>query len=213
MERQKRFLSKALVTSAAGCVLTLGLSSERQSKSPPGNCLASQLTGHGTLWDMCQQGGPCPKPHAPQNQEAVWAEALFSFDFQCEPGPKLCLFPIMEKQPFKSELIKRSPTILNIFFLVWGRTLIRRGEKKRSLTADCLRQGFQLFAFKSHFFCLGSGPPTICPTCLQPTLPWGSYNCHLSFKLSLTANPAPCTLENLNPLEQTPPPPGGGRPW
>lgn len=43
MVRPKGLLSKALVTSAAGCILTSGLSRERQAKSPPGNCLASLI--------------------------------------------------------------------------------------------------------------------------------------------------------------------------
>lgn len=131
---------------------------------------------------------------------------MFSFAFQCGPGPKLCVFPVMEKQSLKSELMKMSRATLNLCSL--GRSGSPKEKEAEPYHRDCSKVLSYLLVQTPPLLLSGSGPPTICPTCLQPTLPWGSYNCHLSFKLSLTVNPhLPCTQENLNPLEQP------GVPW
>lgn len=169
-QKKKKIAFKALVTSAAGCILTSGPSRERQAKSPPGNCLASLIYQAMAPCETSTNKVAPVQGHAPHNQEAAWADALFSFAFQCGPGPKLCVFPVMEKQPLKSELMKTSPAILNLCSL--GRSASPKEKEEEPYNRECSK-ALSYLLVQTPLLLSGSGPPTICPTCLQPTLPPG----------------------------------------
>lgn len=148
----------------------LGALQGKASKEPTWQlpCL-SHLPGHGTLWDMYQQGGPCPRPCPHRTRKQRERTLCFLLLSSVGLGQNCVYFQWWRNSHWSLSSWKWVGQLWT--YVVWGGAVVRR-KKRRSLTTGNAARFSAICLFKPHHsFCLVQGLLPSAPPACSPRSP------------------------------------------